>query len=129
MKSSPEASESTPWVCTNVTRGTVLGNRIRIANSFWSRFRGLMGRRQINRGEGLWITSTNSVHNLFPILPDAIDVIFLDDRNQVVRTCPHLKRWRISPIVRGATVALELPDGVIAESDTRVGDLIQLAKP
>jgi hypothetical protein len=46
----------------NVDRGTVLGERVALAASWWARLRGLLGRPEPKPGEGLVLAPCRSVH-------------------------------------------------------------------
>jgi uncharacterized membrane protein (UPF0127 family) len=54
----------------------------------------------------------------------AIDIVFLDRNDTVIRISHALKPWRMSAIVFGARTALELEAGAAIRSDTRIGDSI-----
>jgi uncharacterized membrane protein (UPF0127 family) len=112
-----------PWRVTNTTRGKLLAERAEEARSFGSRFIGLMGRRQLPRGEGLHIVPCNSIHTFFMRL--AIDALFLDQRGAVIKAYPALPPWRMTGLWLEARSVLELPAGVVAESGTEAGDLIR----
>lgn len=102
----------------NVSRNRVLGRAVRKADSFWLRLRGLMFRRPLAEGEGLWIEPCNAVHTHFMRFP--IDVIFLDRQHVVVHVIPAMAPWRFSPVIRQAMAVLELPAG--ASQGTAPGD-------
>lgn len=102
----------------NATRGFVLGTRVRRADSFLRRLRGLMFRGELAAGEGLWIEPCNSVHTHF--MRFAIDVLFLDAHGRVLHVMPAMKPWRHSPFVKGSKAVLELAAGEARE--TAVGD-------
>ena len=55
--------------------GSLLASDVRTARSIWARFRGLMGRRSLAPGEGLWLPTDASIHMLF--MRFAIDAVFL----------------------------------------------------
>lgn len=97
---------------------------IKIADSYWTRLKGLLFYKEPITEEGLLITPCNSVHMFFMRFP--IDVVFLDEMNRVVKTVSDLKPWKIVPPVRTAYAALELPAGTIAKKNIKKGDIIQL---
>lgn len=66
--------------------------RIAVANSFLSRAKGLLARPQMNPLDGLYITRCNSIHTHF--MRFAIDVIFLNERNECLRLIQNLQPWR-----------------------------------
>lgn len=76
------------------------------AESFWQRFRGLMGTRQLDADRGLLFPRTNSIHTFFMRYP--INVVYLDRTYQVLRV-DLMKPWRVGPIVWKAYWVLEVP--------------------
>lgn len=100
-----------PWVteCTDLARGRLLAGRVTRADTAASRARGLLGRERLAPGEGLWLLPCRQVHTCF--MRFAIDVVFLDRAQRVVRLCHGLKPWRLSPWVNRAASALELAAG------------------
>ena len=104
----------------NVTRGFTLGDQILLADGWWARLRGLLGRPAPAAGEGLLLVPCRSIHMLGMRYP--IDVAFLD-RNRDVRSLHHAVRPGLHTAGnRGAWCALELPAGTLAASGTEAGD-------
>jgi uncharacterized membrane protein (UPF0127 family) len=106
----------------NAARGTVLGTSIGVADRWWLRLRGLLGRAQLAEGQGLLIDPCRAIHMAGMKYP--IDVAFLAADGAVVAMYPALPpggrtRWH-----RAAARALELPAGSLAATGTREGDLI-----
>jgi uncharacterized membrane protein (UPF0127 family) len=114
----------------NLTRKTPLADRLEIAAGLWDKFRGLMGRRALPLGDGLWLPDSNGIHMMFMRFP--IDAVFVgraasDGSRPVVALRRTLRPWTgIVWYVRGAHGVLELPAGAIDSSGTQVGDLIGL---
>ena len=93
-----------------------------VADNFFSRFIGLMGKKSLPEGMGLMIMPCNSIHCFFMRFP--IDALFLDEDNRVLRMYSELKAWRVTGIVKNARKVIELPAGTLARNDVRVGDVI-----
>jgi uncharacterized membrane protein (UPF0127 family) len=114
----------------NETRGTLLAEHLEMATSLWGRFMGLMGRRSLPAGHGLWLGG-NGIHMMFMRFP--IDAVFLgraaaDGSRPVVSVHRALRPWvGLVPLVRGAEGVLELPVGTIDASGTARGDVVRLA--
>jgi hypothetical protein len=114
----------------NVTRSTVLADHLEVAGSLWARFMGLMGRRHLPAGHGLWLPSSNGIHMFFMRIP--IDAIFLgrpvaDGSRQVVSVHRGLRPWTgLVPLVRGADGCLELPIGTASRTGSVVGDVVRI---
>jgi uncharacterized membrane protein (UPF0127 family) len=110
----------------NRTRSTYLATELLIANSHWTRFRGLMATpsAQFRPGQGLWIVPCHGVHTLAMRFP--IDVVYLDSDKTIVHLEKELKPWRMAAIrVRTASV-LELPAGTVHDSGTTLGDQVDI---
>lgn len=56
-----------------------------------------------------------------------LDILFLNKESVVVFMYKGIKPWRLGRIVRGAKMAVELPEGTIDASNTVVGDRISFA--
>lgn len=112
----------------NVTRSTVLAERVEFGESLWARFMGLMGRAELPPGDGLWLAGTNGIHMFF--MRFAIDAVFLgrvsaNDRREVLAAHRRVRPWvGLVPLVRGADGVIELPVGTIDASETRKGDMV-----
>jgi uncharacterized protein len=109
---------------TNERTQLPLATHLRVADGMFSRMRGLLGAPEPQPAEGLLLVPCSGVH-MFG-MRYALDVVFLDRDNRVVRLAPKLRPQRMIPWVRHAHQALELPVGAIEASDTRVGDTILL---
>ena len=93
-----------------------------VAERWWPRLRGLLGRSPLAPGEGLLLRPCRAVHTWG--MRYSIDVAFLDAGSRVIASYPLLApggrtRWHAT-----ADAALELPAGVLVSSDTREGDAI-----
>ncbi|MBN1517752.1 DUF192 domain-containing protein [Candidatus Sumerlaeota bacterium] len=108
----------------NTTQGTLLGDSVDVARTKGARTRGLLGRRRLSRGEGMWIVPCGSIHTLF--MQFAIDVLYLDREQRVVRMEPALRPWNFSWGPVGAQSVLELPAGVIRATGTQTGDRLAI---
>ena len=107
----------------NHSRKTELATMVETANSFWKRLRGLLGRRALENGEGLWIVPCRGVHTHGMTFD--IDVLFLDANLRVLACEEHFKPGRISGLRWGAKSVLELSAGSVRRSGTCIGDKIE----
>ncbi len=81
--------------------------------------RGLLGRRQLDDGEGILLRPASSVHTWFMLF--AIDVVFLDRELSVLRVVSGLRPWHAAAR-RGAAAVLELAAGECEARGVGVGD-------
>jgi uncharacterized membrane protein (UPF0127 family) len=111
----------------NQTRQTYLATELVLANTHWSRLRGLLGASQsdFRNGCGLWIVPCRGVHTL--AMRFAIDVVYLDRDQSVVHIEQELRPWRFAPVRLQAASVLELPCKTIAETGTVIGDKIEIS--
>jgi uncharacterized membrane protein (UPF0127 family) len=98
--------------------------RCRVATSFASRFRGLMGVARLPRGSGLLLPGTSSVHTHFMRFP--IDVVFLDSERRIVSVVRALRPWRLAAAKTAASV-LELAAGECERLGLEEGDVLSEA--
>ena len=110
----------------NRTRQTCLASNLVVADTHWSRFRGLMARDsgQFPAGSGLWIVPCRGVHTFGMRFP--IDVLYLDAKKTVVYLEKGLRPWRMAPVRLRAATVVELPPGTLAATNTAVGDDIDI---
>ena len=114
----------------NVTRETVIAQRVEVAGGVIGKLMGLMFRATLPAGDGLWLPDSNGIHMMFMRFP--IDAIFLgrpgpDGLRPVVSVHRALPAWTgIVPLVRAGHGVLELPVGTIDASGTKVGDRVVL---
>jgi uncharacterized protein len=98
--------------------GTVVCERCLLAETPLARLRGLLGRSGMSSGEGLLLRPAGSIHTAF--MRFAIDAVFLDRTDRVVKIASALRPWRAAGC-RGARSVLELPAGEAARRGLRPG--------
>jgi uncharacterized protein len=107
----------------NKTKAAVISESIAVADSFLPRFLGLMGRKGLGEGEGIWIQPCSGVHTMW--MRFTIDVVALDRQRKVCALWPRLKPWRISPVSMKIGSVVELAAGAIDALGISVGDQIE----
>lgn len=108
----------------NPARGSVLGTRIALADRWWLRLRGLLGRDALPAGEGLILRPCRAVHMRGMGFP--LDVAFLDRSGAVVAAYHSIPPGARTRWHKAARDALELPAGTLTASGTAIGDTIVL---
>ncbi len=110
----------------NRTRHSYLARQLRVADTHWSRFCGLMGTESESfpAGQGLWIVPSRGVHTFAMRFP--IDVVYLDGDKVVVYLQENLKPWRLAPVRLRAASVLELPGNTLTSTQTSIGDEIEI---
>ena len=99
--------------------GSIVCERCVLADTALTRMKGLLGRRDLPRGEGILLKPASSVHMAFMRFP--IDAVFLDRDLRVVKIAADLRPWRAAG-ARGAKSVLEIPADEAARRGLTVGD-------
>jgi len=110
----------------NITRDTQVASRVEVAGSNVKRSKGLLGRKGLDHGEGMWIIPCEAIHTFFMQFP--IDLIYLDRKHRVKKTRTAVPAWRLS-VCFSAHSVLELPAGTVQETRTERGDLLEIVRP
>lgn len=108
----------------NHTRSIVVATHVSVANHFFARLMGLMGKAALPAGHGLWLEPCHDIHSCFMRFP--FDALFVDRHGVVHHQIEHMKPWRVSKWVRNGHAVLELPAGTIAQTGTQPGDHLEL---
>jgi uncharacterized membrane protein (UPF0127 family) len=96
------------YVRVELESGRVVCERCLMATNPGLRLRGLLGRNELPREEGILLRPCASVHTFFMRFP--IDVVFCDRDLRVLAVASHVPKWRMRS-QRGAKVAIELAAG------------------
>ena len=93
------------------------------ANGYFTRLRGLLGRKLSDRG-GLLLTPCNAIHTIG--MRYAIDAVYLDRHFRVLRVDASINPGKVCPMQRGARYVLELSAGYAAQCNVTVGDTLEV---
>jgi len=111
----------------NLTKHTILGDSVFVANTPKERVNGLLDFDRLNEGEGLLIPHCKSIHTIGMKFP--IDVVFLDENNKVLGILrgirPGVQKAQTSGPGRKV---LELPAGKANDALTLPGDQLAFVK-
>jgi len=119
----PSPDSEGPLQVLNRTRGTVLATQLTKAHTGATRRKGLLDRKCLLPGEGLWIAPCESVHTFFMQFP--IDLVYLDRKLKVKKVRHSVAAWRMSVCLAAHSV-LELPAGTAAAARTERGDCVEM---
>ena len=111
----------------NKTRETFVATDVTVADNYFRRLVGLLGKtkRWARLGRGLWIIPSRGIHTIGMLFP--IDLVFLSKDRTVVHVEEHFRPFRVSRISLKATSILELPTHAIYRSQTKVGDTLEIS--
>ena len=98
----------------------ILADHVRIANTFMTRLKGLMGKKSLDNGEGLLLLNCPSIHCFF--MKMTIDAVYLS-KDMTVLDTETLAPWKIGKYVKNTAHVLELAAGAARVSK---GEIITL---
>lgn len=111
----------------NKETGRVLAREAVLADTFWRRLQGLLGKRSLEQGtQGLVLSPCRAVHTMGMLFP--LDLLFVSSTGEILRAISSFPPWRFSPGVRGAHFVVELPAGMITATGTEEGHHLSLVK-
>ena len=104
----------------NRTRRTLVGDDVRLVDTWVGRLRGYLGSDRPRKGQGILLFPCKAIHTFGMAYP--LDVIFLDHEGRVLEVAANLSPGTHSGPVKEAQYVLEVPPGTIEDTQTRVGD-------
>jgi uncharacterized membrane protein (UPF0127 family) len=110
----------------NETSGAVVADHVEVADTSLTRFVGLLGRRGLKAGAGLWIKPCSGVHMLGMLF--RIDVVGLDKDRRVIKLWERLAPFQITSVSMKMRSAVELPSGHIGASGIKLGDQLAFSE-
>ncbi len=112
--------------CTIGNAGAEKFLQLEIADGFFSRLRGLMGRKKLPQGQGLLLSPCNSIHMLF--MRFSIDAVYVDENFVVKKIVRNLRPWLGMSVCLGAHSCIELAAGGADFFHLKIGDKINLSQ-
>lgn len=113
----------------NRTRQAFLATELSVADTHWKRLRGLIGTqtKDFGFGRGLWIVPSHGIHTLG--MRYSVDLVYLSEDKTVFHVEENVKPWRIAPLHLDALTVLELPSHTVWNTETTIGDCIEIGFP
>jgi uncharacterized membrane protein (UPF0127 family) len=108
----------------NASNGKVLATHVGRALNPWERGIGLLLRKNVEPGEGLWIDHCSAIHTM--MMRASIDVFFLDKDGRVLRILVAVEPNRLALVCRDAVAVVELGAQGSVARDVLVGDRLIL---
>lgn len=95
----------------NLTNDLLITSNCILADTFKSRYKGLIGNKKIDDDFCLALIPCNQIHMFF--MKFAIDVIYLDNNNKVCGIDYGLKPWKIGTKRKNVKKVLEFNEGFV----------------
>ncbi len=105
------------------TNGKIVAEEVKVADSFWTKFRGLMFRKNFKCGEAMVFDfkkpARYSIHMFFVRFP--IDLVYLDGSSKVVEIREGIRPWRFYRPKSKSSSLMELPAGTVEKFGIKIG--------
>ena len=101
---------------------TIIAEKVFVAESFWQRLKGLLGRTELSAHETMWIQRCDSIHTFFMKFP--IDVVFVDKKLKVCSVRTNVKPWRLASSYWCASSVFEFASPNPEVKNLKKGDLL-----
>lgn len=106
----------------NSTQNNILSEDFLLADNLISRSFGLILKNKLKEGEALVIKPCCSIHTFF--MRFQIDVIFVNNKNEVIAAYEDVYPRRILPIHFSSSYVIEMKSGSISQKNLKKGDLL-----
>ncbi len=106
------------------SQNQILASQLKIADSHWSRIKGLLGTESLQSQEALWIHRCNSIHTFF--MKYSIDCVFLDRDLKVKALKEQVKPSRMTLPIWGASSVIEMRSGQIRDLGLTLGEQLHV---
>lgn len=103
--------------------GEVICGKVKLANTFFTRLKGLMGQEKLDDGEGLLIIPCNQVHTFR--MKFSIDIVTLGENDVIIYIDKDVKPGKIRKLVSEGKKVLELKSGAADSIGLNVGQIIE----
>lgn len=105
----------------------IIVNNMDVADTFLTRLKGLMFKKEMPENYGLMIYPCNSIHMFFMNFP--IDVLFVNDKDEIIDFLEDFQINKISKIYNKAKYVIELPSGTIKNKKIEKNMKLFFSKP
>ncbi len=106
----------------NSTQNSIISDNAKVADNFVSRSIGLISKKFFAEGESLIIKPCCSIHTFF--MRFAIDVLFVNRKNEIIALYENVKPWRVLPIHPTSVYVIELRAGTISKKNICKKDIL-----
>ncbi len=101
----------------------LLGHVI-IASSFTKKLFGLIFAERLDKDSCFFMHGSNSIHTMW--MRYSLDVIFLDEKDNIIRIIEKIPPFRFTPFVKNAKKVIEFYPGFIGLKKIKVGETLEI---
>lgn len=105
-----------------IRNGEVILSDVEAAFSFFTRFRGLMFRKNMPETHGLLLWPCNQIHSFN--MRFNFDAVYISGSGEVLKVEADIPPWRSLGTVKGSESVLELCGGVAGKLSIAAGDIL-----
>lgn len=98
----------------------LLSDKIEVADSFFTRIKGLLGRDGLGENEVMWIKPCNNIHTFF--MKFSIDCIFVDKKMEIKKLAEDVGPFQLVGPYWNAYSVIETKAGFINSNNLKIGD-------
>lgn len=98
----------------------LLIENLETAQDFFSRAKGLLGRKDMTQQQALWIKPCRDIHTFF--MNFAIDCVFLDKEMKIKNIVPDVAPYKLVGPFWKTNSVIEFKSGFVAAKNLKVGD-------
>jgi hypothetical protein len=102
----------------------VIISDLQIANTMWTRGKGLLGTKDLASDKGMWLNPGNSIHTFF--MSYAIDCVFVDAEMRIKALKPNVVPGKMIWPIWGAKSVIEVKAGMIEKLNLKIGDQLHV---
>lgn len=111
------------YLIKNITKDQIILDEVDFAQNFYTRLKGLLGKKDIKSRCGLIIKPCNSIHTIG--MKFTIDVAFISNDNRVIHIINQMSPGKISPIIKNSSYCIETKGGQLDDLTLSIGDEIE----
>ncbi len=93
-----------------------------VAETFFTRLKGLLGTASLTDNQGMLLRNCNSVHMVG--MRYALDIVYLNSEGRILKLVENLQPWRAS-ICWAAQDTLEVKAGTISRTKWQIGEYLR----
>ena len=108
----------------NKNNNKLLASKVIMADTFMTRLKGLMFKKNLEKDTAMLIHPCNSVHTFF--MKFSLDILFISKEYEVIYVIENMLPGKTSPLIRKAMGVLEFTSGTIEKTNTKKGDFLNV---
>lgn len=105
-------------------RNRIYVGKVRVADNFLTRLKGLMGSKTLSSFDGLLLKPCKQVHTIG--MRYSLSIWYVDKKLRIIKIVDDLKPYKISPYVNDSHLIIEFPRRWAEITGSKEGDLLDV---